>query len=137
MLVMEQIISRPVTVFTELHCLDSVKTLELKSPSQNVGYKIVEPVPTRVSEETSVPETAENPHAALLWIEFLASPEGQRIIDKYKPGSASLFSSGSILSAETRGKQLSVVQLGEHTKMEGWQEKVLEAYGFPKAEIRK
>ena len=116
---------------------DSVKTLELKSPSQNVGYKIVEPVPTRVSEETSVPETAENPHAALLWIEFLASPEGQRIIDKYKPGSASLFSSGSILSAETRGKQLSVVQLGEHTKMEGWQEKVLEAYGFPKAEIRK
>ena len=35
---------------------------------------------------------------------------------------------------ETRGKQLSVVQLGEHTKMEGWQEKIIEAYGFPKGE---
>ena len=113
---------------------DSVKALELKSPIKHVGYKIVEPVPNRVSEETSVAETAENPHAALLWIEFLASPEGQKIMDKYQPGSASPFSPGSILGAETRGKQLSVVQLGEHTKMEGWQEKIIEAYGFPKGE---
>jgi ABC-type Fe3+ transport system substrate-binding protein len=115
---------------------DSVRTLQLKSPTKNVDYKVVEPIPTRVSEETSVPKTAENPHAALLWIEFLASPEGQKIIDKHKPGSASLFSPASILSAETSGKRLSVVQLGEHTKMEGWQEKVLEAYGFPKADKR-
>ena len=55
-------------------------------------------------------------------------------MDKYQPGSASPFSPGSILSAETKGKQLSVVQLGEHTKMEGWQEKIIEAYGFPKGE---
>jgi iron(III) transport system substrate-binding protein len=113
---------------------DLIITRELKSPIKSLGYKIMEPVPTRVSEESGILETAENPHASILWIEFLASPEGQRIIDKYKPGSASLFSSDSMLSAETKGKRLSVVQLGEHAKMQEWQRKISEAYGFPRAE---
>jgi len=42
-------------------------------------------------------------------VEFLASPEGQEIIDKYDPLKASVYSPGSVHEQLTRGKQLSVV----------------------------
>jgi Bacterial extracellular solute-binding protein len=116
--------------------LDSVKPLQAKSPNGVLGYKIVEPVPTRYGEETAVLKTAEHPYGALLWLEFLASPEAQKIMDKYKPGGTSLSVQGSILQAETKGKEMSLVQWGDHTKMEAWGAKIVEAYGFPKAETK-
>src|SRR5262245_47745798 len=113
---------------------DLVRAAMAKDANRSIGLKIVEPVPARVSEELGILETAENPHAALLWLEFLASPEGQKIIDKEQPGSASLFGANSLLRAETSGKQLSLVTWADHAKLDQWQEKVIEAYGFPKAD---
>jgi ABC-type Fe3+ transport system substrate-binding protein len=113
---------------------DLIRAAMAKDATRSMGLKIVEPVPARVSEELGILETAENPHAALLWLEFLASPEGQKIIDKLQPGAASLFTAGSVLRAETSGKQLSLVTWADHTKLDEWQEKVIEAYGFPKAD---
>jgi len=114
--------------------LDSVKPIQAKPPTGILGYKIAEPVPTRYGEESAILKTAEHPYAALLWLEFLASPEAQKIIDKN--GAGSLFVRGSVLENETRGKQISLPQWGDHTKMEEWQAKIVEAYGFPKAEVK-
>ena len=41
-------------------------------------------MPVRLSEEEGIVQNAApRPHAALLWLEFQASPTGRKIIDKY------------------------------------------------------
>jgi hypothetical protein len=106
-----------------------------KDPTANLRYKLVEPVPTRIIDDISgVLTTAEHPHSALLWLEFLASPEGQEIIDKYEPLRASVFTSGSAAAQVTRSKHLSVVDWDHFTKFQDYVEKIFAAYGFPKAD---
>jgi hypothetical protein len=77
---------------------------------------------------------AAHPYAALLWLEFVASPKGQKICDEQEPYGASLFISGSAQESVTKGKKLSLVDWEHFDKMPGYQDKVVEAYGFPKAE---
>jgi len=99
-----------------------------------VAYKIIEPVPTRLTEAQAVLNTSSNPHAALLWIEFVTSPEGQELIDKHEPYGASILSPGSVQEKITRGKKLSVIDWDHVTKIEEYQKKIIEAYGFPRAQ---
>jgi ABC-type Fe3+ transport system substrate-binding protein len=78
--------------------------------------------------------TAPSPYAALLWLEFLASPKGQKIADEHEPFAASVFVAGFTQEQATRGKKLSVVDWNHFAKMQEYQSKIVEAYGFPKAE---
>ena len=113
----------------------SVKRNMSKDRTGNLSYKIIEPVPTRVVDHLDgVLNTANSPHAALLWLEFLASSEGQQIIDKYFPLRASLYTPGSAAEQELRGKELSVVDWNHFSKFEQYVAKIVEAYGFPKSE---
>ncbi|MBI2988440.1 MAG: ABC transporter substrate-binding protein [Deltaproteobacteria bacterium] len=81
-----------------------VKRSMSKDPTGNLSYKIIEPVPTGIIEHASgILNTADHPHAALLWFEFLASPEGQEIIDKYEPLRASVFTPDSVTEQEVSG----------------------------------
>ncbi|MBI2987667.1 MAG: hypothetical protein HYY45_12960 [Deltaproteobacteria bacterium] len=106
-----------------------------KDPTGNLSYKIIEPIPTRiVDHSTGTLNTANHPHAALLWLEFLASPEGQAIIDKYEPLKASVFTPGSAVAQEIRGKELSVVDMDHFPELEESMAKVFAAFGFPKAD---
>jgi len=114
---------------------ESVKRAMSKDATGNLSYKIIEPVPTRVVDHASgILKTAEHPYAALLWLEFLASPEGQDIIDKYEPLRASVYTPGSVIEQVTRGKKLSIVDWDHFTKFQDYQEKIFAAYGFPKAD---
>ncbi|MBI2989302.1 MAG: extracellular solute-binding protein, partial [Deltaproteobacteria bacterium] len=114
-----------------------VKNTMSKDPTGNFSYKIIEPVPTRgVEHPSGILNTADHPHAALLWFEFLASPEGQEIIDKYQPLAASVFTPGSVTEQVTRGKKLSVVDWDHFTSFQEYNEKIFAAYGLPKAEKR-
>src|SRR5262249_23187216 len=62
----------------------TVKRAMSKDPTGNLNYKIIEPVSTIIAfMPEGILNTADYPHTALLWFEFLASPEGQEIIDKY------------------------------------------------------
>lgn len=113
----------------------AINRLIRKNPTGDLGYKIIEPAPVRIIDNVSgVLTTAEHPHAALLWLEFLASPEGQEIIDKYEPLKASVFTPGSATEQVTRGKALSVVDWGHFTKFQDYTEKIIAAFGFPKAD---
>ena len=106
-----------------------------KDPAGNLSYKIIEPVPTRIIDLSSgILNTADHPNAALLWIEFLASAQGQEILDKYQPLGASVFTSGSITEQVTRGKKLSVVDWDHFAKFQEYNEKIFAAYGLPKAD---
>lgn len=113
----------------------SINRAMRKDPTGNLRYKVVEPVPARIIDDISgVLSTAEHPHSALLWLEFLASPEGQEIIDKYEPLRATVFTAGSAAAQVTRGKELSVVDWDHFTKFQDYVEKIFAAYGFPKAD---
>jgi iron(III) transport system substrate-binding protein len=106
-----------------------------KDPTGSLGYKIIEPIPTRVADDViAILKTAPHPHAALLWMEFLTSPEAQEIIDKYEPFRASIFHTGSVTEQMTRGKKLSVIDWSNYTKMQEYMGEIFEAFGFPKAD---
>ena len=112
--------------------LSAILRAEQKDP--NIGYKIIEPVPTRLNEAQGVLNATINPYASLLWLEFICSAAGQEIIDRYEPYGASLLTAGSVQEKVTRGLKLSMVDWDHVTKMEHYQKQITEAYGFPQAE---
>ena len=111
---------------------DSVKRYQHKDPSGTLQYAILEPVPVRVTSEHAILAKCKNPHAALLWLEFIASEEAQRLIDEHEPLAGSVYVRGSIAEQALRGKQLSVVSWEQERGMEEWLPKMFEAFGFPK-----
>ena len=113
---------------------DSILRAKDKDVSDVLGYKLVEPIPARLNEAQSILGSAENPYAALLWLEFVASSEGQKILDEDGPYEASLFLPGTVQEKAVRGKKLSVVGWDHYNKIPEYESKIIEAYGFPKAE---
>lgn len=108
-----------------------------KDPTKSIVCKVIEPVPVRLSEEEGILQNAPRPHAALLWLEFQASPTGQKIIDKYEPLKSSIYAPGSELEKITRGKKLVVGDWSAYDNIDRWVEMTVEAFGFPKAESLK
>ena len=108
-----------------------------KDPTKSIACKVVEPIPVRLSEEEGILYNAPRPHAALLWLEFQASPAGQKIIDKYEPLKSSIYAPGSELEKITRGKKLLVGDWSVYENIDRWVEMTVEAFGFPRAESLK
>jgi hypothetical protein len=73
-----------------------------------------------------------NPRAALLWLEFMASAQGQAINDEYEPVSASVFSPGSVIEKIVRGKKAWIRDLQSIDKTQKWMAMAVEAFGFPR-----
>jgi hypothetical protein len=111
----------------------SFKLIQAKGPNKKLEYKVVEPIPARLTEAEAVLNTADNPFAALLWLEFQASPEGQKILDDVDLA-ASIFSPGSVHEQITRGKQVSVLAWEHYPKMGKYEDEIVKAFGFPVAE---
>ena len=113
----------------------SVKRIQKKDVRARkvLQYEFIEPVPARLTEAQAILATAANPHAGLLWLEFEASPEGQKIIDQANI-QASLLSPGSVLEQLTRGKKVSLVDWNHFQKTGDYSKKIIEAMGFPREE---
>jgi hypothetical protein len=111
----------------------SFKTVQAKDPLKKLDYKVVEPIPARLTEAEAVLNTATNPYAGLLWLEFQASPEGQKILDDVDLA-ASIYSPGSVHEQLTKGKQVSVLAWEHYPKMGKYEEEIVAAFGFPRAE---
>jgi ABC-type Fe3+ transport system substrate-binding protein len=106
-----------------------------KDKSKSLVCKVIEPVSIRIQEPDFVLKNAANPYASLLFIEHQASPEGQKILDETEPVKSSLFTSGEV-SKILQGKKTSVNDFRTYHKTPNWMKMIVEAYGFPKAEIR-
>jgi ABC-type Fe3+ transport system substrate-binding protein len=107
-----------------------------KDPLGVIQWTTLEPVPVRITVEEAILSTSKNPHAALLWLEFMASAEAQALIDQHEPLVASVHRKGSAVEQALRGKKLSVVSWDDHQKSQQWIGKIAEAYGFPRAEMK-
>jgi iron(III) transport system substrate-binding protein len=114
----------------------AVTAAQRKDPLKTIQFTILEPVPISVGSEQAILTTAKNPHAALLWLEFMAGAEGQKLIDQHEPLYPSRYSKGSAAEQALRGKKLSVVSLENNEKLEQWIAKLTEAYGFPTAAMK-
>ena len=114
----------------------AVRRMQMKDPTGVIGYKIPEPIPVRLHEANGILANAAYPYAGLLWIEFQASPEGQKIMDEHWPYGASLFAPGSVQEDVTRGKKLSIIDWNHYTKLDDYLGKVAEAMGFPTASVK-
>ena len=106
-----------------------------KDKAKNLVCKVVEPVSIRIQEPDFVVKSAANVNAALLFLEHQASPEGQKILDEIEPMKSSIFAGGQV-SKLLQGKSISLNDFRTYAKTQGWMKMVVEAYGFPKAEIR-
>ena len=78
-----------------------------------------------------------NPYAALLFLEHAASPEGQKIMDKYEPFQASIYSPGAALNNAVKGKKVCVNGFETYEDSSKWMKMAVEAFGFPKAERKR
>jgi ABC-type Fe3+ transport system substrate-binding protein len=107
-----------------------------KDKSGALAYKVVEPVPVRIADHEAVFEKAGSPYAGLLWLEFVASPEAQKFMED-TDSKGSVYAPGTTAYKLTQGKKLSLVAWDHAPKLEEYQKKVFEAFGFPKAEGRK
>ncbi len=111
----------------------AVKRQQEKDVRKVIQYKVVEPVPVRLTEAEAVLATAANPYAGLLWLEFQASPEGQKILDEVD-STASVLSPGSAHELQARGKKVSIVAWDHFEKTGEYAKKIVEVSGFPRAE---
>jgi hypothetical protein len=111
----------------------SFKLVQAKDTLKKLDYKVVEPIPARLTEAEAVLNAAENPYAGLLWLEFQASPEGQKILDDVDLA-ASILSPGSMHEQLTKGKQVSVLAWEHYSRMSKYEEEIVAAFGFPRAE---
>lgn len=105
-----------------------------KDRTGNLQIKLIEPVPVRLSATEAILNNSLNPYAGLLWLEFQASPEGQRIIDDYEPQKSSVYASGSAVEKLIRGKKLAVFDWKDFAESGEMVKKIVEAFGFPKAD---
>jgi ABC-type Fe3+ transport system substrate-binding protein len=112
----------------------TVKRAQTKDRTGLLQYVALEPVPMRMHSEQAILSSAENPHAALLWMEWMASAESQKLADEHEPLGSSHYFRGGAVEQEIRGKKLSWASWEHHHNIEAWQAKIFEVYGFPKAE---
>ncbi|MGH7844770.1 MAG: ABC transporter substrate-binding protein [Candidatus Binatia bacterium] len=115
----------------------TTKRAQAKDRTGVLQYVIPEPVPVRLALEEAIQAGAKNPHAALLWLEWMASVEAQKLADEHEPLASSVYVIDGAVEQALRGKKLSTVSWEDHQHMEEWQSKVFEAYGFPRAERTK
>jgi iron(III) transport system substrate-binding protein len=121
-----------------LHCgayYQGVVRVMRKDQTGCLQLRIIEPIPVRVDGPHTVFATAVNPHAALLWLEFMAGPQGQAIIDEHEPVSASVFSPGSAIEKIVRGKKVWIRDLQAIDKTSKWMAMAIEAFGFPRGKL--
>lgn len=114
--------------------VSSVLEAQAKDLNKGLELQFLEPVPVRFGAADGVFGTATHPHAALLWIEFQVSTEGQEILDKYGPADGSVYVAGSQLHTMIRGRPLSSLSWDLQKNLDQWIKRIVEAYGFPSAE---
>jgi ABC-type Fe3+ transport system substrate-binding protein len=104
-----------------------------KDKQKSLVCKVVEPVSVRIQEPEFIAKTSASPHVALLFLEHESSPEGQKVLDQIEPLKSSIFTGGEISKA-IQGKKVSINDFRTYHNTPEWMKKIVEAYGFPKAQ---
>ena len=77
--------------------IHALSRLLKKNPNAPVQMVVPDPLPVTFHDPQAICAGAQNPHAALLWLEFLASREAQGIVDGNEPGRGSFLVQGNLV----------------------------------------
>ena len=105
-----------------------------KRGAQDLEVLILEPAPVRLTELHMIVKGARRPNSAMLFLEYVAGAEGQKIMWDVEPFKSSIYSPGSKTEELARGKKTSVGEWEHVMKQNDYMEKLTAAYGFPREE---
>jgi iron(III) transport system substrate-binding protein len=105
-----------------------------KKGAQDLEVLVLEPVPVRLTETHSIIKGTRRPNAALLFLEYVASEEGQKTLWEVEPFKSSIYGPGSKTEELVRGKKISVGDWDFSAKQPVYMQKIAAAYGFPREE---
>ena len=101
-----------------------------------VEIVVPDPVPVRLAETEGILKGAKNPHAAMLWLEYLASPEGQKLLDDIEPMKSSIYIPGGKVEQAVKGKTVSLLDWKDLQKRGDYVQAITKEWGFPKSEVK-
>lgn len=102
--------------------------------AQDLEVLLLEPVPVRLTESHAITKGSRRAHAALLFLEYVAGAEGQKILYDVEPFKSSIYAAGSKIEELTRGKKTSIIDWDHLGKQQDYMERIVAAYGFPREE---
>jgi len=105
-----------------------------KEPSGSLQCKLIEPVPAMLRNFNAIANTARNPYSGLLWFEFQASAEGQKIVDEYDGLNSFIHAPNSGMAKATQRKKLSLNSWNTIQNTGKWEQMAFKALGFPRGE---
>jgi len=98
--------------------------------------KIVVPedvVPVSFHEPEAIYARAQHPHTGLLWIEFIASKEGQALVDAQDPGKASFVGEGTLAASVMHNRKVSMCNAECRNQEDQMMARIaVEGWGLPK-----
>lgn len=106
----------------------------LESPD-TITVGLLDPIPVRLTQVQGIRAGADNVAGAVLFLEHLASPEVQDVLDEIEPQQSSIYAEGSDLAAAIEGKEISLWDWQYFPLMPVYLENILEEWGFPVAEV--
>ena len=113
-----------------IHTMDR---LVRRDPTAPIKMVIPDPFPMSYHEPEGVYVNSKNPHAALLWIEFLASKEGQELAESIEPGRGSFLVEGTLAHKLSKGANVSICADDCRQREDKIMERIaVEAWGLPK-----
>jgi ABC-type Fe3+ transport system substrate-binding protein len=107
-----------------------------KRGAQDLEVLIIEPAPVRLTELHMIVKGARRPNSAMLFLEYVAGAEGQKIMWDVEPFKSSIYSPGSKTEELARGKKTSMGEWEHVMKQNDYMEKLTAAFGFPREEKR-
>ncbi|MBM2806604.1 MAG: hypothetical protein HW419_4497, partial [Deltaproteobacteria bacterium] len=90
---------------------------------------IIEPVPVRLTETHTIIRGTRRPNAAMLFLEYVAGAEGQKIMWDVEPFKSSIHSPGSKTEELVRGKKISLGDWDHAMKQPVYMDKLTAAFG--------
>lgn len=104
-----------------------------KDPSLPIKMVIPDPFPMSYHEPEAVYVNSKSPHAALLWIEFIASKEGQELGETIETGRGSFLVEGTVAHRLVKGANVSLCSDDCRHREDKIMERIaVEAWGLPK-----
>jgi ABC-type Fe3+ transport system substrate-binding protein len=79
-----------------------------KDSALPIKMVIPDPFPITFHDPQAIYVGTKNPHAALLWLEFLASREAQEIVDSNEPGRGSFLAEGNLVHKLAKNANISI-----------------------------
>ena len=113
--------------------IHSTERVLRRDPTAPIKMVVPNPFPMSFHEPEAIYAGAKNPHAALLWIEFLASKEGQEVVESLEPGRGSFLVEGTLAHKMAKGADVSLCGADCRDKEDKLMHRIAtEAWGFPK-----